>query len=209
MSHIGSHLPEIGELTLQHLALVFAGLTLALAVAAGLAYAVTRFRRVETAVFAGAGVIYTIPSLALLALAVKYFGLGFWPVVFILAAYAQFILVRGIVTALLGVPEAQLDAARGLGMSSRQEFWSVRLPLASPVLIGSIRLATVALVAIATLGGYVGAGGLGNDIFLGLQRQFLAQTLAGSVPAAALAVIADAALRGVERTMRRRTGSGI
>jgi osmoprotectant transport system permease protein len=89
-------------------------------------------------------------------------------------------------------------------MSSAQEFWRVRLPLATPVLIGGIRLATVALIAIATLGGYVGAGGLGSEIFLGLQRQYLAQTLAGSIPAAALAVIADAALRLAEGSVRRR-----
>lgn len=206
MTYIESHLGEIGTLTLQHLALVLAGLALALALAAALAYAVLRVRRADTAIFAGAGIVYTIPSLALLAIAVRYLGLGFWPVVLILAAYAQFILVRGIVTALHGVPEAQLDAARGLGMSRAQEFWRVQLPLASPVLIGSVRLAAVALIAIATLGGYVGAGGLGNDIFFGLQRQFLAQTLAGSIPAAALAVIADGGFRLLERFMRARTG---
>ncbi|HKU69143.1 MAG TPA: ABC transporter permease [Candidatus Baltobacteraceae bacterium] len=204
MTYIERHITEIGALTLQHAALVSAGLALALVVAAGLAYAVLRVPRIDTAVFAGAGIVYTIPSLALLAIAVKYFGLGFWPVVFILAAYAQFILVRSIVASLRGVPEAQLDAARGLGMSPRQAFWRVRLPLAAPVLIGGIRLATVALIAIATLGGYVGAGGLGNEIFQGLQRQFLAQTLAGSIPAAALAVIADALLRFAERAMRTR-----
>lgn len=207
MIYITHHLGEIGALTLQHLALVFAGMTLALVVASLLAFAVLRVPRIDTAVFGAAGIIYTIPSLALLAIAVKYFGLGFWPVVFILAAYAQFILVRSIVTALRGVPEAQLDAARGLGMNAAQEFWRVQLPQAAPVLIGGIRLATVALIAIATLGGYVGAGGLGNDIFFGLQRQFLAQTLAGSIPAAALAVIADALLRLGERAARRRVVS--
>jgi osmoprotectant transport system permease protein len=204
VSYIERHLGDIGALTLQHLALVGAGLALALVVASGLAYAVLRAPRIDTAVFAGAGIVYTIPSLALLAIAVKYLGLGFWPVVLILAAYAQFILVRSIVTALRGVPDAQIDAARGLGMTSRQTFWRVRLPLATPVLIGGIRLATVALIAIATLGGYVGAGGLGNEIFFGLQRQFMAQTLAGSVPAAALAVMADAVLRLIEGTARRR-----
>lgn len=204
MRYLSEHLAEIGALTLQHLALVFCGLLLALILASLLAWAVVREPRIGTPVFAGAGIIYTIPSLALLAVAVRYLGLGFWPVVLILAAYAQFILVRGIVTAVLGVPEGQLDAARGLGMSPTQELWRVRVPLAAPALLGSIRLATVALIAIATLGGYVGAGGLGSDIFLGLQRDYLAQTLAGSIPAAALAVIADGLLRLGEGAMRRR-----
>ena len=203
MSYIQGHLAEIGQLTLQHLALVFAGLMLGLLVACALALLVLRVPRADTPVFAAAGVVYTIPSLALLALAVKYFGLGFWPVVFILAAYAQFILVRNIVTALRGVPASQLDAARGLGMAPSQVFWRVRLPLAAPVLIGGVRLTTVALIAIATLGGYAGAGGLGSEIFLGLQREYLAQTLAGSIPAAALAVLADGALRLVESRARR------
>lgn len=204
MTYLQDHVGEIGVLALQHLALVGSGFGIALAIASLLAWLVMRVPRIDTAIFAGAGIIYTIPSLALLAIAVRYLGLGFWPVVLILAAYAQFILVRGIVTALREVSETQLDAARGLGMSPLQEFWRVRLPQATPLLVGCIRLATVALIAIATLGGYVGAGGLGNDIFLGLQRQFLAQTLAGSIPAAALAVLADAALRGVERAATRR-----
>lgn len=204
MTYIERHAGDIGVLTLQHLALVGAGLALALVVASALAYAVLRVPRADTAIFAGAGIVYTIPSLALLAIAVKYLGLGFWPVVLILAAYAQFILVRSIVTALRAVSEAQIDAARGLGMTASQAFWRVRLPLATPVLIGGVRLATVALIAIATLGGYVGAGGLGNEIFFGLQRQFMAQTLAGSIPAAALAVIADGLLRLIEGAARRR-----
>jgi osmoprotectant transport system permease protein len=204
VTYLQGHLSEIAALTAQHLELVVAGLALAVIIASALAYAVLRAPRIDTAVFAGAGVIYTIPSLALLAIAVKYLGLGFWPVVLVLAAYAQFILVRSIVTALRSVPEPQIDAARGLGMSDAQEFWRVRVPLAAPVLIGGLRLATVALIAIATLGGYAGAGGLGNDIFLGLQRQYLAQTLAGSIPAAALAVIADGGLRLLERTTVRR-----
>jgi osmoprotectant transport system permease protein len=204
MTYLQHHLPEIGMLTLQHLALVGAGLAIALALASALAWLVMRLPRLDTAIFASAGIIYTIPSLALLAIAVRYLGLGFWPVVLILAAYAQFILVRGMVTALRNVSETQIDAARGLGMSAAQEFWRVRLPQATPLLVGTVRLATVALIAIATLGGYVGAGGLGNDIFFGLQREFLAQTLAGSIPAAALAVIVDAALRAVERAALRR-----
>lgn len=204
MSYLQSHLPQIGALTLQHLALVAGGLALAIAVAVPLGIAAARAPRAGTLVFGAAGIVYVIPSLALLAIAVKYLGLGPLPVVLILAAYAQFILVRSIATALRSVPAAQVDAARGLGMSAVQAFWRVELPLATPVLLGGVRLATVALIAIATLGGYVGAGGLGSDIFLGLQRKYVEQTLAGSVPAALLAVLADAVFRALERLATRR-----
>jgi osmoprotectant transport system permease protein len=204
MSYLQSHLPQIGALTLQHLALVAGGLVLAIVVAVPLGIAAARAPRAGTLIFSGAGIIYVIPSLALLAVAVKYLGLGPLPVVLILAAYAQFILVRSIATALRSVPAAQVDAARGLGMSAAQAFWRVELPLATPVLLGGVRLAAVALIAIATLGGYVGAGGLGNDIFLGLQRKYVEQTLAGSIPAALLAILVDAVFRAFERLATRR-----
>jgi osmoprotectant transport system permease protein len=203
MSYVETHLSEIAALTLQHVALVCTGLAIALAVATVLSALILRLRPLETPAMALAGIVYTLPSLALLAIAVKYLGLGFWPVVLILAAYAQFILVRGIVAATRSVPEAQLEAARGMGMSPSQVVRRVQLPLAAPVLLGTVRLCAVALIAIATLGGYVGAGGLGYDIFLGLQRQYVAQTLAGSIPAALLAIAADAALRAAERAFAR------
>lgn len=206
MTYLFGHLPAIAQLTLQHIELVLAGLALALAVALPLGVLTSRVPRYDAPIFGAAGIIYTIPSLALLAVAVKYLGLGFWPVVLVLAAYAQFILIRSIAAALRGVPQAQVDAARGLGFSSWQRFTRVEVPLAMPALLGGLRLTTVALIAIATLGGYVGAGGLGNEIFFGLQRQYVDQTLAGSVPAALLAIIADAIYRALERGALRKTG---
>ena len=205
MTYFTAHAAAIGVMTLQHVGLVAGGLVLALVIALPLGVYAARKPAAGTAIFASAGLVYIIPSLALLAVAVRYLGLGAVPVVLVLAAYAQFILIRNIAGALRNVPRAQLDAAEGLGFTPWQRFLRVELPLAMPVLIGGVRLATVALIAIATLGGYVGAGGLGNEIFLGLQRKYVEQTLAGSIPAALLAVIADAALRLLERSSRSRS----
>lgn len=204
MSYLATHLPAIGALTLQHLALVFSSLAIALLIALPLGIFAARNVRASVLLFGVLAAIYVIPSLAALAILVRYLGLGAVPVVVVLVAYAQFILVRNIAAALRGIPAAQLDAARGIGMSPWQQFWRVELPLASPVMIGGLRLATVALIAIAMLGGYVGAGGLGNEIFFGLQRRYLEQTLAGSIPAALLAIVADVAFRGLERAATRR-----
>lgn len=204
MSYLFSHLPLIGLLTLQHIVLVFAGLALATVIAFPLGIFAARRAHAASAIYAAAGLVYVIPSLALLAVAVRYLGLGTVPVVLMLAAYAQFILIRNIAAAIRGVPRAQIDAARGLGLSASQMLWRIELPQALPVILGGVRLATVALIAIATLGGYAGAGGLGNEIFLGLQRRYVEQTLAGSIPAALLAIIADAALRQIERRSRSR-----
>ncbi len=191
-------------MTLQHIGLVGAGLAIALLFAVPLGVYAARRPRAGTVLFAAASVIYVIPSLALLALAVRFLGLGAVPVVLVLAAYAQFILIRNVAAALANVPAAQTDAARGLGFAPWQQFWQVEIPLAMPVLIGGVRLATISLIAIATLGGYVGAGGLGEDIFLGLQRKYVEQTLAGSIPAALLAIILDSLLRLIERRSRGR-----
>lgn len=204
MNYLLSHLPLIGTLTLQHVGLVLGGLLIATVIAFPLGVSASRARRFATAIFATAGLLYVIPSLVLLAIAVRYLGLGPVPVVLVLAAYAQFILIRNIAAALNGVAPAQVDAARGLGFSDAQILWRVQVPQALPVMLGGVRLATIALIAIATLGGYVGAGGLGNEIFLGLQRRYMEQTLAGSIPAALLAIIADAVLRQIERRSRSR-----
>lgn len=204
MRYATRHLGEIAAATQQHVLLVAAGLLLGLLVALPLGVLAARNRRTSSIVLGTLGAIYTIPSLALLAIAVRYLGLGFVPVVLVLAAYAQFILVRTIAAGIAGVPEETVDAARGLGMSALQRLVRVELPLALPILIGGLRLATIALIAIATLGGYAGAGGLGNDIFLGLQRQYVTQTLAGSIPAALLAIAADLCFRALERWSQRR-----
>lgn len=204
MSYLLAHGPQVAVLMLQHVGLVFAGLGIALVIALPLGIFAARVQRAAAPLFGVLAAVYAIPSLALLALFVQYFGLGAVPVIIVLAAYAQFILVRNIAAALRAVPAAQLDAARGIGMSPWQQFWRVELPLASPVILGGLRLATVALIAIAMLGGYVGAGGLGNEIFFGLQRRYIEQTLAGSIPAALLAIAADMAFRAVERIATRR-----
>lgn len=204
MSYLLTHGPQVAALTLQHLGLVFAGLGIALLIALPLGIFAARVQRAAAPLFGVLAAVYAIPSLALLALFVQYFGLGAVPVIIVLAAYAQFILVRNIAAALRAVPAAQVDAARGIGMSPWQQFWRVELPLALPVILGGLRLATVALIAIAMLGGYVGAGGLGNEIFFGLQRRYIEQTLAGSIPAALLAIAADMAFRAVERVATRR-----
>ena len=204
MNYLLNHLPEIGVLTLQHVALAGAGLALALAVAIPLGVAAARRPAFDAAIFGGAGLLYVIPSLALLALAVQYVGRGFWTVVLVLAAYAQFILVRAVATAIRSVAAPQIDAALGLGMSGWQRFVRVEIPQAAPVFLGGVRLAAIALISIATLGGYVSAGGLGDEIFSGLQRQYVPQVLAGSIPAALLAVAAHAIFRALENAAARR-----
>ncbi len=147
------------------------------------------------------GAIYTIPSLALLAVLVRAFGLGFTPIFVALVIYAQFMLARNVVAGIAGsirrrsTPRAG-SACRRCKCSSRVEF-----PQALPVIIGGVRIAAIAMIAIATLGGYVGGVGLGVLIFNGLTLHQPQMIVAGSVAASALAVAVDALLRLVERSL--------
>lgn len=203
MSYLLGHPAAVGGHVLEHLALVLTGLAIAVAIAFPLGAYAASHPRVAQPLFGALGITYTIPSLALLALLVRYAGLGFWTAVIALVAYAQFVLVRNVAAGLRGVPAAQRDAARGLGMSPRQQFWRVEVPLALPVMLGGVRVATVSMIAIATLASYAAAGGLGVLIFDGLERQYPAETLAGSIPATVLAIAADVLLRAVERHATR------
>jgi osmoprotectant transport system permease protein len=199
VTYLQSHPGRVLALLGAHLELVALAIVVALAIALPLGIAATRSKRVSPLLLGTLGAIYTIPSLALLALLVQAVGLGPLPIFIALVAYAQFMLVRNVVAGIEGVDPAIVDAARGLGMSSRQSLFRVELPLAAPVILGGVRIAAIAMVALATLGGYVGAGGLGTLIFTGLAIHHNDEIVAGSIAVSALAIGIDLALRIVER----------
>jgi osmoprotectant transport system permease protein len=197
-----THAGKIAALAGAHVEMVGAALAVALVIAVPLGIYAARRPHLANWVLGVLGALYTIPSLALLAVLVQLMGLGFAPIFVALVIYAQFMLARNVVAGVSGVDPAQVDAARGLGMSARQIFARVEFPQALPVVIGGIRIAAIAMIAIATLGGYVGGSGLGVLIFNGLTLHQPAMIVAGSLAASALAVIVDALLRLAERHAR-------
>lgn len=207
MSYILHHPQDVGFRLLQHLEIVTLALFFACAIALPLGVAAARNARVRAALLGTFGVIYTLPSLAVFALLIPVFGLGLVTTVIALVAYAQMILVRAVAVGLLGVPAAMREAALGLGMTPWQALRRVELPQALPVIVGGVRLATVATISIATLAGKIDAGGLGALLFAGLDNDDANRIFAGSAAAALLAIAADLVLRGVERgaTMRVRS----
>ena len=202
MSYLFAHPAHVAALTAEHLALVGLALACALAIALPTGLALARHEGVSRLVLALLGALYTIPSLALLALLVQALGLGPLPIFVALVAYAQFVLVRSVLAGVRGVDPAQRDAAIGMGMSAMQRITRVELPQAFPVILGGVRVAAVTMIALATLGGYVGAGGLGSLIFLGFTLHHSDEILAGSIVVCALAIAIDAGLRGLERLAR-------
>ncbi len=203
MNYLTAHPGRVAALAAGHVELVAVALVAALVIALPLGLFAARRARGGAWLLGVLGAIYTIPSLALLAVFVQLFGLGFVPVVVALVIYAQFLLARNVAAAVNGVDRAQVDAARGLGMSPFQVLLRVEFPQALPVLIGGVRVASVAMIAIATLGGYVGGVGLGVLIFNGLTLHQPQMIVAGSLAVCALAVVVDALLRGAERRARR------
>ena len=202
MTFLQHHPGEVARYTLEHVELVAIALVLACAIALPLGVFVARSRRAGAAVLTVLNVVYTIPSLALLALLVPVFGIGTLTALIALTAYALMILVRNAAAALRGVPFALIDAARGLGMSPWQSFWRVEFPQALPVMLSGVRLATITLIALATLASWINAGGLGTLVLYGLQHDDPSRALVGSAIAALLAIAADAGFRRLEGLVR-------
>lgn len=202
MIYLATHAGRVGALLGQHVVLVGVSLAVALLIALPLGVVAARNARAGTAILAVTGVLYTIPSLALLALLVAALGLGTTTAIVALVAYAQMILVRGVVAGLRGVDPALVDAARGLGFTPCQTLLRVEFPAALPVVLGGVRVATVSLVALATVAAWINAGGLGVLLFEGIGTDNPQKIFAGALAAAALAVAADLALRAAERAAR-------
>nr|WP_245557963.1 ABC transporter permease [Deinococcus apachensis] len=206
----------------QHLRLVGEALGAALLIGAPLAVWAAGRERVAAGVLGVANGIQTLPSLALLGLliaplsalanalptlrALGVSGIGVAPALTAMTLYALLPILRNGVVALRGVPPGPVDAARGMGMTSTQLFWRVRLPLALPVWLSGVRQAAVLLVGVASVAALIGAGGLGTYIFKGLQSAAADLILLGAVPAALLALGLDAALRGLETLLGRWLG---
>ena len=203
MTYLVHHLGLVAKLSLEHAALVATALAVALAVALPAGIVVARQRRLASPLLGLLGIIYTIPSLALFALLIPLFGLGFWTAVVALAAYAQMILVRNTAAALSGVDAAVLEAARGMGMSEAQSLWRVQRPLAMPVFVAGLRVAMVSLIGMATVAAWINAGGLGTLVLDGIEHDYPDKAVAGALAAVALAFAAEWGLRRLERASKR------
>jgi osmoprotectant transport system permease protein len=196
--------PELWSETAAHARLVAVALLIAVPPAVAIGVAAAHRPRVAALAVGTAGVIFTVPSLALFALLVAPLGLGTAPAVAALALYSVLPVLRNTVVGLGEVPAEAVEAARGMGMTESQALWRVRFPLALPVVVGGVRVAAVTAVGIATVGALVAAGGLGDSIFAGLRAGDETEVLAATLLIATLALAVDAGLALLERALRRR-----
>ena len=192
----------------RHLQIVATALLTALLIGLPLGLAAARHAALSRRLLALLTLIQTVPSIALFGLlmaplawlgaalpASGIAGIGLWPAVIALALYALLPIVHGTVAGLRQVPASVIDAATGMGMTRRQRFWRVQVPLALPLLLSALRLSTVQLIGLAVVAALIGAGGYGALVFQGLLSSALDLVLLGVLPVVALAVLVDAGLK--------------
>lgn len=191
----------IASLAIRHVFLVGVSLLAAIALAVPLGLLLERKRQSAESVIRGAGLLQTVPSIALLAFMIPLLGIGVWPALVALFLYSIYPILRNTFTGVREADPSAVAAGTALGMTPRQVLLYVRLPLAAPVVMAGIRTAAVINVGTATLAAFIGAGGLGDPIVAGLALSNTPMILSGALPAALLALIVDGTLAAVERRL--------
>lgn len=194
------------DLTLDHLKLTGISVFIAILIGLPLGVLISRIPKLATPILGSAGVMQTVPSLALLGFMVPFFGIGSKPAIIALTLYALLPIIRNTYTGLNEVSPALVEAGRGMGLTNRQILFLVELPLAVPIIMAGVRTATVIAIGTATLASFIGAGGLGEPIITGITLLNMYMILSGVIASAALAIIVDNLLGLLEKWATPNTG---
>jgi osmoprotectant transport system permease protein len=209
---VADHTDDIRTRTGEHVQMTVIAIVVGFAISLPLALVALRFRWTYGPITWIAGVLYTIPSLALFGLLLPFTGFSLWTAEIALVSYTILILVRNIVAALDGVPRAVREAADGMGYSRHRRFVSVDLPLAVPTIIAGLRIAAVTVIGLVTVTALIGLGGYGAFINDGLNRRFSTPIVLGTALSIALALVVDLLFVLLERALtpwqRRRAAVG-
>jgi osmoprotectant transport system permease protein len=198
LEHLDTLAQRVGEHMLVTVIAVAAGFVISFA----LALAVRRYPRIYGPILAVSGILYAIPSIALFVLFIPITGLSLLTVEIALVSYTLVILVRNIVTGLREVPPEVIEAARGMGYTDRQRLWRVELPIAMPIIVAGLRIATVTTIGLVTIATLIGMGGLGYLIVnIGIQRRFPTATLTGVIVVVLLATVIDLGFQALQRRL--------
>lgn len=203
MNWAPKHIPEIALAVWQHLVLSISSVLIGLVIALVLGIACARRPRLYAFALTVTNVIFVIPSLALFALLIPFFGLGAKPALIGLSSYCLLILLRNVVTGIRGVPADVLDAADGMGYGPWQRLFRIELPLALPLIVSGARIALVTVIGIATVAAFIDGGGLGSIILIGIDQEYAEKILVGGLLTALLAIIFDFILTRAERALVR------
>lgn len=195
------HLDDVWSRTVEHLQLTLFAVIVGFIISIVLAAVALRFRRSYSPIVWFAGLLFTIPSLALFGLLIPVTGLGFVTAEIGLVSYTLLILVRNIVAGIEAVPASVREAADGMGYTPTRRLIKVELPLAAPTIIGGLRIASVTVIGLVTVTSVIGEGGYGAFILDGLNRNFPTPIVLGTVLSVAMAVVVDVGFVMVERAV--------
>jgi osmoprotectant transport system permease protein len=198
---IERHLDLISAALLQHIELTVVAVGVGVLIAIPLALLAWRQRLLRGPIFSLAGILYTVPSLALFSLLIPFTGLSVLTAEIGLVSYTLLILIRNIVTGLDAVPAEVREAARGMGYRPLKQLSQVDIPLSIPSIIAGVRIATVTTIGLVTITALIGEGGLGSLIYQGLQQFFWTPLVVGTLLSVALAVTCDLGLVGLQRVV--------
>jgi len=188
----------------QHIVISVTSLSIAFAISIVVGTVAARNERMFRWSLGVSGFLYTIPTLAFLALLIPIVGLGRTNAIICMVAFSLMIMIRNVATGLREVPADVVEAAKGMGMSAGEILRRIELPLALPVIVAGLRIATVTVISVAVVAAYVNAGGLGTLIFSGISNDNAPKIWTGALTACALAVVADIGLSRLEHWLRRR-----
>jgi osmoprotectant transport system permease protein len=200
-----THRSDIFQATLTHLTLVSISMLIAIGIAVPLGMFIVQRPALRSLALGIASILQTVPSLALFGFLIPIpfiGGIGTRTAIVALVLYALLPILRNTYVGLTNIDPAVLQAAEAMGMTENQILWRVRLPLALSVILAGIRTATIITIGVATIAAAIGAGGLGTFIFRGVAMVSDAVLLAGAIPAAALAILADGLLAVLERRLK-------
>lgn len=197
--YFSKNISKIFSLLVEHIELTIIAVLFAIAIGVPLGILISRFSKTSKPVLAIANVIQAIPSLALLGFLIPLMGIGVIPAVFAVVLYSLLPIIKNTYIGISNVTPDTLEAAKGIGLNKAQVLFKIQIPLALPVIMGGIRIASVTAVGLMTIAAYIGAGGLGYLVFSGIQSVNTNQILAGAIPACILALFVDFILALIEK----------
>ena len=204
MSVIEYFIKNIGlilRLTLEHIEITLIAVAISTVIGVAIGIFITRRQRAAATIIGIAGILYTIPSLALFGILIPFIGIGLKPTLIALILYSQLALIRNTFVGIVHIDLSIREAGKGMGMSNWQFLRMVEIPVALPVIMAGIRTAAVMNIGTATIAAYIGAGGLGWLIFRGIASVNSEQIIAGAVPVILLAVGVDYSFILLERVL--------
>ncbi|MFC7228608.1 ABC transporter permease [Salinirubellus salinus] len=209
VEYLTSNADSLVRLTLQHVAIIAQAIAIAVPLGVVVGTLITYNDRAATVVLWLAGVMMTVPSIALFGLLIPAFGIGQPPVVVALVLYSQLPVIRNTYVGLDRVDQAAVEAGTGLGMTRFERLRRVKLPMALPVIMAGVRNAVVVLIGIAAIGAFIGAGGLGDLIFNGVSEPDIEELVVGTVVLSLLTLSVDYGFGLIERVLRLRNGEDV